>query len=63
MVTLWRKTSTGTAQLGAAIVEVDGTYKVTGVASSRGEWKVFTTIPSSPGNLAGTSPKRTVKIS
>ena len=63
VVTLWRKTSTGKVQLAAATVRSDGTYKVSATASRRGEWKVFTTIPASPGNLAGTSLARTVKIS
>ncbi len=63
IVTLWRKTATGKVQLGTTIVKVDGTYKVTGNASARGTWKVFTTIPPSPGNLAGISVKRTVTIS
>ncbi len=62
-VSLWRKTSTGGSLLATTTVKADGSYKIAHAANRTGTWKVYTTIPASPGNLAGTSVVKTVKVS
>jgi hypothetical protein len=60
--TLWRKTSAGPVKLDTATVDTNGTYKLTEVASTRGTWKVYVTVPAATGNLAGESPLRSAGV-
>lgn len=62
-VTLWRKTATVSKKLATGKVNRNGSYRVTTRARSRGTWKLFVTVPAVSGNLAGTSPVRTAKVS
>ena len=62
-VTMYRKTATGKQKLAGGKVGSDGRYHLSTKATSKGSWKVFAVVAAGSGNLAGTSPVRTAKVS
>jgi hypothetical protein len=62
-VTLWRRTAGPSRQLATGVIKGDGSYRLTARATKKGSWKVFATVAAASGNLAGTSPVRTAKVS
>lgn len=62
-VSLWRDRSSGAVKLASGKVRADGSYSLRSRPGSTGSWKVFVKVAAGDGNLAGTSPVRTVRVS
>ncbi|MFN8194043.1 MAG: hypothetical protein U0R80_07115 [Nocardioidaceae bacterium] len=62
-VSLWRELPSGAVRLAQGTVRRGGTFSLSAKAESTGAWKVFVKVAGASGNLAGTSPTRTVRVS
>ncbi|WP_109505860.1 hypothetical protein [Nocardioides speluncae] len=61
--TLWRAAPGGPVKVGSALISASGSYRIAATVRKTGKWTVWVTVPAATGNLAGTSPKRTLTVS